>query len=251
MIFLKTKEQIDFIDQANRFVQDCLDLAQEIVAPGVATLEIDLAIEEYLKENKVKASFKGYKGFPAHCCVSINEEIVHGIPSEQRIIQDGDLVSVDMGVIYKGFVGDAARTFLVGDVSEEARQLSDLTKKALYAGIEQMVVGNRLHDIGKAVSKIARANKYGNLKHFCGHGVGFDLHECPAVYSYIEPREPNIHLRNGLVLALEPMFTLGSDVGVLGKDNWVVTTKDKSLSSHWELSIAILDGQPKILGINE
>lgn len=250
MIFLKSKEQIGVMNEANMLVHDCLNLAEQLIEPNLPTIEIDIAIKKFLVSHNIKSSFKNYKGYPANCCVSINEEVVHGIPSSDKIIKAGDLVSIDMGIVYKGFMGDAAKTFFVGEVSKEARQLSDKTREALWAGIEKMTTQNRLHDIGKVISLIAKDNGYGNLLNFCGHGIGKRQHSNPSVFNYVEKREPNIRLQNGLVLALEPMFTLGSNKGIIGKDSWTVSTLDKSLSAHWELSIAIWEDKPVILGIN-
>lgn len=251
MIILKTENQIDTMDKANLIVHRCLDRVEKEICIGITTKKLESYIEdELLKIPDAIPVFKGYGGFPGIACISVNEEIVHGIPGN-RVINDGDIVSVDFGVLYNGFVGDAARSFLIGNVSDEVKSLSDATKKALFAGIDQMVPENRLYDINEAIDKVAKENKYGNLLNFCGHGVGQKLHEPPAVFNYIERREPNIRLRPGMVFALEPMFTLGSNSGVLQEDKWTVVTKCGSPSAHWELSVAITKNGPKILGVQQ
>ena len=172
--------------------------------------------------------------------------MVHGIPSDRKI-HDGDIVSVDVGIKYNGWVGDAARTFLIGDVSPRTKQLSEDTHKALWAGIEKMVPGNRLYDINDAIYRVS-IHGYATLKNFSGHGVGRNLHEDPVVFNYINRNQPNVRLRAGMVLAIEPMFVLGTgDVKVL-EDGWTVVTTDNSLAAHWELSVAITENEPMILG---
>lgn len=248
MIFLKDTSEIDIMDEANAIVHRCLDRAEAEVCSGITTKELNAHIEDELSKCPgATSAFLGYHGFPAVSCISVNEVVVHGIPGD-RVIKEGDLVSVDFGVYYKGYAGDSARTFLVGSVSDELKKLSDQTKRGLLAGIDQLYPGNRLHDIGKAISAIAKENGYGNVKNFCGHGIGKAMHESPSVFNYIEPREPNVRLRSGMVLALEPMFTLGSSDGVIQSDKWTVVTSDNSHSSHWELSIAITDDGPRVLG---
>ncbi|KKL25570.1 hypothetical protein LCGC14_2403980 [marine sediment metagenome] len=251
MILLKTKEELDIMDEANKFVHDVLDYIESHISIGVSTRELDSMAEEFLQQSSTKTkaepAFKGYMGYPASLCVSINEEVVHGIPSD-RIIQDGDIVSLDFGVKYKGFVGDAARTIIIGSVPEEVIQLVHNTKEALKLGVNQMRVGNRLHDIGKAIESMAHKHKYGNVKNFCGHGIGRNIHEEPHVFNFVNLNEPNIRLQEGMVLALEPMFNLGtSDVKLL-KDKWTVITNDNNISAHFEVSVAVTRGEPRVLG---
>lgn len=248
MIYLKSPREIDVMHKSNVIVHKCLDRAEAEIRPGVTTRQLNDAIDNELsKYPGATPAFLGYQGYPAVSCISVNEEIVHGIPGD-RVVKDGDIVSIDFGVYYNGYAGDSARTFLVGDVSDDAKKLSEQTRRGLFAGIEQMVPGNRLYDISKAISAIAKENFYGNIKNFCGHGIGKSMHESPSVFNYIEPKEPNVRLRAGMVFALEPMFTLGSSVGVVLNDNWTVVTSDKSLACHWELSVAITDDGPRILG---
>lgn len=248
MIYLKSPTEIDAMHQSNLIVHKCLDRAEAEIEPGVTTGQLDIAIgNELSKHPGATPAFLGYHGYPAVSCISVNEEVVHGIPGN-RVIQDGDVVSIDFGVYYNGYAGDSARTFLVGDVSPEAQKLSDQTRRGLFAGISKMMPGNRLHDISIAISAIAKENSYGNIRNFCGHGIGKTMHESPSVFNYVEPREPNVRLRTGMVLALEPMFTLGSSIAVVLKDGWTVMTSDKSTACHWELSVAITEHEPRILG---
>lgn len=249
MIFLKSEEQIDIMDHANRIVHDVLGYAELIITSGMTTGELDALLEERMsKAPEAKSAFRGYRGYKHVSCISINEEIVHGVPGS-RVIKDGDIVSVDFGVYYKGLAGDAARTFIVGPVDDKTRKLVEETRRGLLAGIEQMRVGNRLHDIAKAIDEVAKANGFGNTRGYCGHGIGKRMHEDPHVFNYIEPAEPNVRLKEGMVFALEPMFSLGSSESTTLEDKWTVITKDKSLACHWELSVAITKNGPRILGL--
>lgn len=249
MIFLKSKEQIDTMDYANRIVHGVLLYAEQVIKAGMTTGELDALLEKRMSETpEAKSAFRNYRGYEHVSCISINEEIVHGVPGK-RIIQEGDIVSVDFGVYYKGFAGDAAKTFVIGQASDDAKKLVEETYRGLLAGIEQMKVGNRLHDIAVAIDKVAKINRLGNTRGYCGHGIGKRMHESPHVFNYVEPAEPNVRLRPGMVFALEPMFTLGSSDSITLDDKWTVITKDKSLAAHWELSVAITEEGPKILGI--
>lgn len=252
MIILKTPEQIEIMHEANKITHTVLDAVSEQTIPGQNTKRLDQIAEEITRDLGAIPAFKGYgwgaNKFPASICISINEEVVHGIPNESRIIRSGDAISLDFGVIYKGFVGDAARTIIAGITSAPICELNDNTRRALKAGVEQMRVGNRLNDISGAIDAIARANNYGNVREFCGHGVGSRLHEDPKLLNYIDPATHNIRLQEGMVLAIEPMFTLGrSDVEILD-DHWTVVTKDKSIACHWEVSVAVTKDGPRILG---
>ena len=250
MIILKTPEQIDIMHEANLIVHSILDFAEDNIAIGMQTIELDSMMEEKLKEFKgATSAFKNYLGYTKVSCISVNEEIVHGVPGD-RVFNDGDLVSIDFGVYYNGFAGDSAKTFILGDPrSKEDEDLVAETKKSLFKGIEQMVVGNRLYDINAAIGKVARENGYGNVRNFCGHGIGSKMHEKPSVLNYVDNSEPNIRLRAGLVLALEPMFTLGNaKTKISEEDKWTVFSIDKKNAAHWELSIAITPDGPRILG---
>lgn len=248
IISLKSNKEIDIMHDANCIVHEVLNIVGDEITPGVSTGDIDRIAEEYLRKSEATSAFKNYRGFPKVICISVNEEVVHGIPDDNRIIEDGDVVSVDFGVYYKGYAGDSAKTFIVGETSDEIGLLSKNTRESLFAGIDQMYPGNYLYDINKAIAKVAEDGGYGNLKNFCGHGIGKSMHEAPHVFNWINTSEQNILLREGMVFALEPMFTLGSgDVTTLD-DNWTIVTSDKSIAAHWELSIAITKGGPRVLG---
>lgn len=248
MIVLKTPEQINIMHEANLIVHAVIDEAEKYIEAGMSTQELNAIMEKKLAGFDATPAFKGYKGYPEISCISINEQVVHGIPSEDKIIMPGDIVSVDFGVYYKGFAGDAARTILVGDVRPEIKELVQKTRQALFLGIEQMVPGNRLHDIGEAIDNVARTHGYGNVREFCGHGIGAKMHESPCVFNYVQPREPNVRLQPGMVLALEPMFNFGTSGVIVLSDEWTVVTKDNECSAHWELSVAITNEGPRILG---
>ena len=250
MIILKTPEQIDIMHEANLIVHSILDFAEDNIAIGMKTNELDNMMEEKLKEFKgATSAFKGYMGYTKVSCISVNFEIVHGVPRD-KIFNEGDLVSIDFGVYYNGFAGDAAKTFILGaSNNKEDEKLVIQTKKSLFKGIEQMLIGNRLNDISSAIEKVAKENGYGNVRNFCGHGIGTKMHEKPSVLNYVDSSEPNIRLKEGLVLALEPMFTLGNGkTKISEEDKWTVYSIDKKNSAHWELSIAITKDGPRILG---
>ena len=248
MIILKTPDEIAIMDEANRILHSILDRIEPQIQPGQNTQTLDDIAVECCIEAKVRPAFKGYKGYLASLCVSVNEAIVHQIPSPLTILKEGDVVSVDFGVEYKGFYADAARTVIIGHTTDRISHLVANTRAALWAGIEQMKVGNRLQDISRAIEDIARTNHYGNIRTLCGHGIGRALHQPPNLLNYTDHKAPNIRLQEGLVLAIEPMFTLGSsDVKVLG-DGWTAVTADGSVAVHWELSVAVVNGKAKVLG---
>jgi len=248
MIILKTKEQIDKLDEANKIVHAVLDQVESRISIGATTRELDELAERLVREFDAKPTFKGYAGYPASLCVSINDEIVHGIPGN-RVIENGDIVSIDFGATYSGYVGDAARTIIVGDAPEVAIDLVSHTLEALIDGVEQMVPGNQIFDIARAIDAIAREHNYGNIKNFCGHGIGEKMHEDPKVFNYENKQETNIHLREGMVFALEPMFTLGGlDSASILDDKWTAVTSDGSPAAHWEVSVAITKEGPRVLG---
>lgn len=247
MIVLKTLKQIDTINEANIIVHKALNEAKLHLYPGISTQLINDIILSVIHDCGGKPAFKGYMGFPESSCISINKEVVHGIPSVDVIINDGDVVSIDVGVSYDGFIGDAAITVAVGDVSDEILNLIENTKHALYEGISFAINNGRLHDISSAIEDVAKENKYGNIREYCGHGVGKKLHEEPKVFNYVDYKQPNIKLRTGMTLAIEPMFTLGSGKTSVLSDGWTVVTDD--VAAHWEVSIAITDDGPRILGL--
>ena len=248
MITLKTPAQIDIMDEANKIVHNILDYAENEIKIGMTSNELDVLMEKRLNSFEgATSAFKNYLGYPKVSCISTNSVVVHGIPDDTRF-KSGDIVSIDFGVYYKGFAGDSAKTFIVGEPDVEDFKLLCVTKRALYTGIKQMVIGNRLHDIGKAIDDIAKEQKYGNVRNFCGHGIGTKMHERPSVFNYVDPRESNIRFQEGLVLALEPMFTLGTERVKILDDGWTVKTEDSANAAHWELSIAITKDGPRILG---
>ncbi len=245
MIIIKTDEEIEGIRKASRIVAEVLEFAREIVAPGIMTKEIDEKIREFIKSRGGHPAFLGYRGFPASSCISLNDEVVHGIPGNRRI-KEGDLVKVDVGVVYNGYVGDAAITIIVGDVPPKVRKLVETTERALYKGIEKARPGNRLSDISHAIQETAEKEGFSVVRDLGGHGVGLKLHEEPFVPNYGPPGRGPL-LKRGMTLALEPMVNMGQPHVKTKKDGWTVVTKDGSLSAHFEHTIAILDNGPEIL----
>jgi len=249
VISLKSPREIEIMRRANVIVAEVLQELKRRVAPGMTTLELDAIAEEMtLKRNAIPA-FKGYavagRVFPRCLCVSINEEIVHGIPS-QRELCEGDIVGLDYGVIYDGFYGDSAITVGVGEVSEEAQRLMQVTQTALYKGIEQLYEGKRLGDLGAVVQRTAESAGYSVVRAFVGHGIGKKLHEEPPVPNYGEP-DRGLRLKEGMVLAIEPMVNAGGYEVEIKEDGWTAVTKDGSLAAHFEHSIAVTKNGPYIL----
>lgn len=246
-ITIKSLSEISLMRRANKIVAEALNQVMQNILPGVSTHDLDTIAEYYSKINGANPAFKGYRGYPASLCVSINEQVVHGIPSKKVVIQDGDIVSVDFGVNYKGFYGDAAFSFLVGThFNENKKRLLQVTKQSLMMGIEQVRAGNRVSDISAAIQSHVESNRFHVVKQFVGHGIGSKLHEAPEVPNYKRPgRSPR--LLPGMVLAIEPMVNVGtSDVMVL-KDGWTVITSDRSNSAHFEHSVLVTEGEPEIL----
>ncbi len=231
--------------EAGRLVALCHQVVAEAIRPGVTTRELDRIAEEFIRKNGGIPTFKGYFGYPASICVSVNDEVVHGIPGP-RVLREGDIVSVDIGVTYKGFVGDAAFTWPVGKVSELARRLLDVTREALAAGIAQSRPGNRLTDISHAVQTLAEAHGFSVVREFVGHGIGRQMHEEPQVPNYGPPGQGPT-LLPGMVLAIEPMVNAGGAEVWVDKDRWTVRTRDGSLSAHFEHTVAITRDGPQIL----
>ncbi|MBC7248800.1 MAG: type I methionyl aminopeptidase [Anaerolineae bacterium] len=245
MITLKSPSELARMREAGRIVAIVLDLLREKIAPGVTTGELDILAEETIRKYGAVPSFKGYRGYPAALCVSINEEVVHGIPGA-RVIQEGDIVSVDVGTIYKGFQGDAAITVAVGEVSPQARRLLEVTAGALEAGIAQCVAGNRLGDISAAIQSYAESRGFSVIREYTGHGIGQQMHEDPQVPNFGEPGR-GVILKSGMTFALEPMVAMGTWHTRVLDDGWTVVTLDGQLSAHFEHTIAVTDGQPEIL----
>jgi methionyl aminopeptidase len=250
MIILKTRREIEIMREANRVVAKILHEIGQMIRPGVTTKELDSVAAQMILQAKASAAFKGYKmrnqrPYPASICSSVNEEVVHGIPGP-RVLREGDIVGVDVGVVLGGFVGDAARTYPVGRISPEADTLLTVTRESLYKGIEKAVAGNRLHDISGAVQDHVESNGFSVVRDFVGHGIGRKMHEPPQIPNY-KAAGWNPRLEAGMVLALEPMVNAGTWRIKLLSDEWTVITADGKLSAHFEHSIAITDNGPLIL----
>ena len=232
--------------RAGKVCGDILKELGNIIKPGISTMEIDRFVEKTVKANGMKASEKGYCGYPASVCVSINEEVVHGIPSKKRILREGDIVSVDLVVEYKGYMADAARTYAVGEISPEARHLIETAEKAFFDGIAFAKEGYRLSDISNAIQKTVEGEGFGVIRDFVGHGIGSDMHEDPQIPNYGKPGK-GPRLQKGMTMAIEPIITQGSyEVDVL-QDNWTAVTIDGGLAAHYENTVVITDGEPQLL----
>ena len=246
MIKLKNSEQLAAMKEAGRITGEALYIAGEAVKEGVSTYELDSIVRAHIEKQGARPSFLGYGGFPGSACISINDEVIHGIPSKKRILREGDVVKVDVGAFYRGFHGDAARTFAVGNVTEEAKKLIEVTRQCFYKGAEQAVVGNRIGDIGSAIEAHAAENGFSVVRSYVGHGVGHELHEDPEVPNYGNAGK-GARLCAGMTLAIEPMVNAGTySVKVLG-DGWTVKTADGSLSAHYENTVAITEDGPILL----
>ncbi len=247
MVIFKSQNEIDRIRKASQIVARTLNFLESHVQPGITTRELDQIAESEIRKAGAVPAFKGYRGFPATLCVSINEEVVHGIPADRKL-KEGDIVGLDLGCIWDGFYGDASKTYTFGEISEEAKRLLETTENSLLIGIDQARVGNRIGDIGYAVQTLAESKGYSVVRDFVGHGIGRNLHEDPQVPNY-GTRGQGPRIKAGMVLAIEPMVCQGrADVEVLA-DNWTAVTRDGSLAAHFEHSIAITDNGPEILSI--
>ncbi len=246
MIELKSKEEINKIKKSCKIVKMVLDRLREIIKPGLPTIELDEEARKITKEFGAEPAFLNYRGFPASVCVSVNNEVVHGIPSKKKILKDGDIVSIDFGALYNGYFGDSAITVPVGEVSDVACKLIDVTREALFKGIEKAKTGNKLFDISFAIQDYVEKNGFSVVRDFVGHGIGKRLHEDPMVPNFGK-KNSGVELENGMVLAIEPMVNeKGYEVCVLD-DDWTVVTKDNGLSAHFEHTVAIIDDKPVIL----
>ena len=238
MIQLKNPQQIKEMREAGRITGEALLVAREHIREGISTYELDKIIRDHIEKQGAKPSFLGYGGFPGSACISINDEVIHGIPSKKRILLEGDVVKVDVGAFYKGFHGDAARTIPVGKVSDEALKLIRVTRDSFFAGIEKMQIGNRLGDIGHAIDSLVVSNGFSTVKRYIGHGIGHELHESPDVPNYgTEGR--GTRLCAGMVLAVEPMVNVGREDVKEMNDGWTVKTADGTLSAHYENTVAL------------
>lgn len=246
MIVLKTSRELSAMRNAGRISARALKIAGEAVEPGVSTWEIDRIARRYIEEQGAKPTFLGYGGFPASACISVNNVVIHGIPSKSTIIKQGDIVSIDIGATFDGYVGDNAYTFPCGDVSAEAQALMDTTRESLYEGIKAAIAGARIGDIGSAVQRYTEARGYSVVRSFVGHGVGAKMHEDPSVPNYGTPGR-GVRLLPGMTIAIEPMINQGvKEVKTLA-DGWTTVTADGKLSAHFEHSIAITPEGPVIL----
>ena len=242
----KTNEEIELLRESNLLVGKTLGEIAKIVRPGISTLDLDSVAEEFIRSHGAVPGFLGYGGFPNTLCISVNDEVVHGIPSANRILQEGDIVSVDCGVLKNGYYGDSAYTFEVGQVKPEVHELLKVTKEALYKGIEQAVVGRRVGDIGSAVQNYCEVHGYSVVRELVGHGVGKELHEDPQVPNY-GSRGQGVKLKQGMVIAIEPMINLGKRNVVMNRDGWTIRTADGLPSAHFEHTVAVGKGTADIL----
>ena len=238
MIQLKNPDQIKIMKEAGRITGEALLVARDHVRPGISTYELDRLVRESIEKAGAKPSFLGYGGFPGSACISINDEVIHGIPSKKRFLEEGDVVKIDVGAFYKGFHGDSARTIAVGRVSDEAQKLIDVTRASFFAGIDQLKVGGRLGDVGAAIDGLVVANGFSTVKRYIGHGIGRELHESPDVPNYGTPGR-GTRLCAGLVIAIEPMVNIGTETVREMNDGWTVKTADGSLSVHYENTVAL------------
>ncbi|HQE05354.1 MAG: type I methionyl aminopeptidase [Tepidanaerobacteraceae bacterium] len=245
MIVLKSPREIELMRRAGEITALALEEIEKHVKPGITTIELDKIAEELILSHDATPAFKGYRGFPASICASINEEVVHGIPGLRRL-QDGDIISIDIGAVFQGYYGDAARTFPVGQVSDDALKLIEVTKQSFFEGIAFAKQGYRLSDISHAIQSYVEGHNYSVVRDYVGHGIGQNMHEDPQIPNFGPPGK-GPRLRAGMTLAIEPMVNLGEFEVYTLKNNWTVVTKDGSLSAHYENTVAITDGEPEIL----
>jgi len=245
-ITLKSPEEIQVMYEANQIVAGVLSLLKNEVRPGLTTWKLDSLAEEYCLDHGAEPAFKGYRGYPASLCVSVNEQVVHGIPSRRLVLRDGDIVSVDFGTSYNGFYGDSAVTLPVGQISEKACRLLEVTRESLDLGVAQVKIGNRIADISQAVQEHVERNGFSVVRQFVGHGIGTHLHEAPEVPNYVQ-QKASPRILEGMVVAIEPMVNLGTHKVKVLRDRWTVVTADKKLSAHFEHSVAATANGPLVL----
>ena len=245
-ITIKSEREIELMRESCRLLTIVHKEMEEAIRPGMSTLEIDILGESVIRKLGCIPNFKNYNGYPASICVSVNDEVVHGIPNKKRILQEGDIVSLDAGLIYKGYHSDAARTHAVGQISPEARQLIDVTRQSFFEGIKYAKAGNHLNDICSAIDNYVTPYGYGIVKDLCGHGIGTHLHEDPEIPNYTMKKR-GIKLRPGMTLAIEPMINMGTGEVDWLDDDWTVVTRDGKLSAHYENTVLITEGEPEIL----
>ena len=247
-MYLKSKDEIEIMRQANRIVACILKDLGDIIEPGVKTKDLDLFVAEKIRKQNAEPAFLNYRGYPKTICASINEEVVHGIPGDRKL-KKGDIIGIDIGVVYKKYYGDAARTYPVGPVGKKAAELLKVTEESLYKGIDQAKPGNRLFDVSRAVQSWVEKHGFSVVREFVGHGIGRNLHEEPQVPNYVPDTAINPLLEPGVVIALEPMVNEGTYRIQLLRDGWTAVTADKSLSAHFEHTIAITENGPDILSL--
>lgn len=245
-VTIKSAREIELMREAGRLLALVHEELAKIIRPGISTKDIDRACEEMIRSYGCTPNFLNYQGYPGSVCVSVNEEVVHGIPTDRHIIQEGDIVSLDTGLIYQGYHSDAARTYAVGEVSSEAQKLMDVTKQSFFEGIKMAKAGNHLFDISNAIDAYIRPYGYGIVRDLVGHGIGTHLHEEPEIPNFAQRRR-GLRLQPGMTLAIEPMVNLGTADVRWMKDGWTVITADHSLSAHYENTILITEGEPEIL----
>jgi methionyl aminopeptidase len=243
LIVLKSPDEIRRIADACHIAAESIEGIKKLIAPGISTLEIDKFAESFILSKGAVPAFKGYRGYPASICASVNEQVVHGIPSKEKRLKEGDIISLDLGVYYKGFYGDIAVTLSVGKISEEAQRLLKITREALEQGINKAVAGNRLSDISFAIQSHVETNGFSVVRNFVGHGIGRQLHEEPQLPNFGRPGEGPV-LMEGMVLAIEPMVNAGGWEVIILDDGWTAITKDRSLSAHFEHTVAITSNGP-------
>jgi methionyl aminopeptidase len=246
MIILKSRQEIEKIGKACLVVANVLDDIRNMIRPGITTQALDEFAEKVIVSSGARPAFKGYRGYPKTLCTSLNDQVVHGIPSKNVILKEGDIISVDVGAIVEGFYGDAARTFPVGNVAPEAERLIKVTEEALYKGIAEARPGNRLYDISAAVQRHVESNGYSVVREFVGHGIGRNMHEDPQIPNFGE-RGQGPKIKSGMVFAIEPMVNMGGNATVVKEDGWTAVTVDGSLSAHFEHTLAVLPEGPWIL----
>jgi methionyl aminopeptidase len=250
-VYIKSEREIELIRESCHILAKVHEAMTEVLKPGVSTLEIDRHAEELIRSFDCIPNFKNYDGFPGTVCTSVNDQVVHGIPSPDQILKEGDIISLDMGCIYKGYHSDAARTHAIGEITEEARLLIERTRQSFYEGIRFAQAGNHLHEISNAIGDYCESFGYGVVRDLVGHGVGIELHEDPQIPNFRQ-KSRGIRLRPGMVLAVEPMVNAGGWEVDWSEDKWTVTTRDHSLSAHYENTILITEsGMPEILTLTD
>lgn len=245
-VSIKTAREIELMRESCHLLEKVHDELAKVIRPGISTWEIDHLGEEMIRSFGCTPNFLHYNGYPASICVSVNDEVVHGIPSKKRILREGDIVSLDAGLIYKGYHSDAARTHAVGEISPEAQKLIDVTRQSFFEGIKMAKAGNHLYDISAAIGNYAESFGYGVVRDLVGHGIGTSLHEDPQIPNFAQKRR-GIRLVPGMTLAIEPMITMGRPEVCWLDDDWTVVTEDESLAAHYENTILITEGEPEIL----